>query len=112
MLLAFEAAAETDECLVAANDAVTWNYHHDRISIVGATDGPRRPRISDPVSELAIGNRFAVRDALELAPDRKLEVGTDRRQRQIKARARAREVLLELTAEVGKRLGATRDGLD
>src|SRR4051812_39643725 len=66
--LAREAAGVAGERAVGADDAVAGDDDADRVQVIGEADGPGAIWVADVFRLLAIGARFACRDAAECGP--------------------------------------------
>ena len=92
LLFGRKSAAESSQCAVPRDYAMTRDYDWNAILPVRRTHCARRLGIADALGQLAVGNRLAVGDLLQLAPDLALEIGAFRSQRQIELRALTREI--------------------
>ncbi len=70
----FKAAAEAGEATVAADDAMARNNDRERVLPVGCAYGSNRFGVADSIRQLAVRDRFAVRNLLEILPDPFLEI--------------------------------------
>jgi hypothetical protein len=105
VLLAFQAAAVAGEVTGGADDTVARHDDADRIASIGQTDRPGAAGASDPLGELAVGPRFAVRDLLQSGPHCALKRGADESHRQVELGTLAAEVLIQLPDHLGERGG-------
>jgi hypothetical protein len=77
VLLALQAAAVTGQVTSGAHDAVAGHDDADRVASVGQADRPGGAGPSDPLGELAVGPRFAVRNLPQSGPHGALKRSTD-----------------------------------
>ncbi len=94
--LGVDAAGEPGEGAVRPHHPVTWNDDRDRIPTVRCADGACLATITHPLRLLAVALGVGVRNRTKCGPRRLLEVGADRIERHVEARASAGEVLGEL----------------
>src|ERR1700733_5157200 len=87
-----QSAAEAGEFSVCTDDAMAWNHDRDGILAIRRAYGSRRFGISHALRQLAVGDRFAVRDVLQIAPHGALKFSAFGRERQIELGAAAREI--------------------
>src|SRR5262249_18831006 len=95
-----ESASKPGQIPVIPNDAMARNDDRNRICAVRRSHGTNRPRLADPSSEILVRNRCAVRNILQLFPNRLLKIRSFRDQRQRKSLAVAREILAQLPDDV------------
>jgi hypothetical protein len=91
-----QSAAVTHQVAVAANHAVAGQDDRKRIGAVGSADRAHRAWAADPLGDVFVAYGFAVGNHQQRAPDFKLKRGARRVQRQIKLRARAGEIFVQL----------------
>ena len=70
----FEAAAEAGEAAIAADDSMARNDDGYGILSVGGTYSANCFGVADSIRQLAIRDRFAVRNLLEILPNALLKV--------------------------------------
>src|SRR5690606_2501191 len=73
-----------------------------RVAAVGGADRAHRRRSPDARGELRVADGLAVGDRGQAHPDRALESGALRRQRQLEAAPTATEILFELRARLAQ----------
>jgi len=95
-LLAFQATAVAGEAARGAHDAMAGHDDADWVPAVGQSYGPGSGWLSDPVGELAVGDRLTVGNVLQRGPDTALERGAVQGHRQVEPGALPGEVLPEL----------------
>jgi len=95
-LLAPEPTAIADQPPVPADDAMTGHDDRDRVLAIGRAHRPHCARVAQPVGDILVGDRGAIRNGQQLPPDLLLKLGADQVQRQVENLAMAGEVFLNL----------------
>jgi hypothetical protein len=104
--LALQAAAVAGERSVGADDAVARDHDRHRRAADGGADGAHAVGPPHGAGELRVTDGRAVGNPCELAPDTALKRRAADVERELERRALAREVLRELRANRGERVGA------
>src|SRR5271154_2505581 len=94
--LAFQAAPESGERTVGADDTMTGHDDADRISAVRQSDRARGAGIADALRLLAVAQGLAIANLRQALPHTLLKLRALQVERQVELAARSREILLEL----------------
>jgi hypothetical protein len=105
VLLAFQAATVAGEPTSRAHDAMAGHDDADRILAVGESHRPCSAGAPDPLGELTVGHRFAIRNIPQRSPHHALEGRATERHWHVEFSALSREILIELLDYRGERRG-------
>lgn len=95
-LFIIQAAAETTQISLGVDYAVTGDKNRDGIAPVSLAHCPRRPGIADSYSYILVTGGLAIRDLLQLLPNRHHERSSGRTQGQVKFLYPALQVQFQL----------------